>query len=115
MSSKHNPPFFLFRVASLNFAYDVVTLFLIASRFYQVYYVITLSVLTLIVPAGVHSMVATRDQVVHYKKADRVRPNTRTVDEPPEDIPEGSVYFRPGMVPAQKQIFYQVNIFCCQK
>ncbi|XP_073942100.1 general transcription factor IIIC subunit l(2)37Cd [Choristoneura fumiferana] len=57
--------------------------------------------------AGVHSMVTTRDQVVHYKKADRVRPNTRTAEEAVEDIPEGSVYFRPGMVPAQKQIFYQ--------
>ncbi|KAI8428184.1 hypothetical protein MSG28_002419 [Choristoneura fumiferana] len=47
--------------------------------------------------AGVHSMVTTRDQVVHYKKADRVRPNTRTAEEAVEDIPEGSVYFRPGM------------------
>lgn len=57
--------------------------------------------------AGVHSMVNTRDQVLHYKKNDRVRPNTRMEESTTEDLPEGAVYFRPGMVPAQRQIFYQ--------
>ncbi|CAH2104394.1 unnamed protein product [Euphydryas editha] len=61
--------------------------------------------------AGVHAMVMTRDQVVHCKKADRIRTFKKTSDElSPEDIVlEGAVYFRPGMVPSQRQIYYQYH------
>ncbi|KPJ12260.1 hypothetical protein RR48_11516 [Papilio machaon] len=59
--------------------------------------------------AGVHSMVMTRDKVVHYKKAVRVRQlrNERVEPQPPDDVSEGAVRFRPGMAPSQRQIFYQ--------
>ncbi|XP_045766921.1 general transcription factor 3C polypeptide 5 [Maniola jurtina] len=60
--------------------------------------------------AGVHSMVMTRDQVVHCKKTDRIRHYKKYASEPltSEDIVyEGAVYFRPGMVPSQRQVYYQ--------
>ncbi|XP_068621368.1 general transcription factor 3C polypeptide 5 [Battus philenor] len=59
--------------------------------------------------AGVHSMVMTRDKVVHYKKAVRVRQlrSERDEPQPPDDVSEGAVRFRPGMAPSQRQIFYQ--------
>ncbi|CAH2067263.1 unnamed protein product, partial [Iphiclides podalirius] len=59
--------------------------------------------------AGVHSMVMTRDKVVHYKKTVRVRQMRldREDSQPPDDICEGAVRFRPGMAPSQRQIFYQ--------
>ncbi|CAK1602835.1 unnamed protein product [Parnassius mnemosyne] len=59
--------------------------------------------------AGVHSMVMTRDKVVHYKKAVRVRQLKHELDEPQpaDDVSEGAVCFRPGMAPSQRQIFYQ--------
>ncbi|XP_045459113.1 general transcription factor 3C polypeptide 5 [Melitaea cinxia] len=62
--------------------------------------------------AGVHTMVMTRDQVVHCKKTDRIRSFKKTpLDElSPEDIVlEGAVCFRPGMVPSQRQIYYQYH------
>ncbi|XP_072936997.1 general transcription factor 3C polypeptide 5 [Epargyreus clarus] len=60
--------------------------------------------------AGVNNMVMTRDQLGHYKKADRVRYSRKRMWEEPsvsEEICEGAVYFRPGMAPSQRQIFYQ--------
>ncbi|KAI5634528.1 RNA polymerase III transcription factor (TF)IIIC subunit domain-containing protein [Phthorimaea operculella] len=63
--------------------------------------------------AGLHSLVLTRDQVSNYKKADRVKQNRRKSYEEPsssavEEVSEAAVYFRPGMVPAQRQIFYML-------
>ncbi|XP_030025119.2 general transcription factor 3C polypeptide 5 [Manduca sexta] len=61
---------------------------------------------------GARSMVTTKDHIIHYKKADRVR-NTknRNRDEllVSEDVAEGAVYFKSGMVPTQRQVLYQ---FC---
>ncbi|XP_026488653.2 general transcription factor 3C polypeptide 5 [Vanessa tameamea] len=60
--------------------------------------------------AGVHAMVMTRDQVVHCKKTDRIRNFKKNASDElsVEDIVyEGAVYFRPGMVPSQRQIYYQ--------
>ncbi|XP_026327848.1 general transcription factor 3C polypeptide 5 [Hyposmocoma kahamanoa] len=60
--------------------------------------------------AGVHSMVMTRDRIMHYKKSDRVKHNPKQhLGEAllGDDINEGAVYFRPGMAPTQRQIYYQ--------
>ncbi|XP_053602596.1 general transcription factor 3C polypeptide 5 isoform X2 [Plodia interpunctella] len=61
---------------------------------------------------GIRSLVLTRDRAVHkLKKAERARPLKRrdNQDEPaPDDlVVEGAVYFRPGIVPSQRQIYYQ--------
>lgn len=58
-------------------------------------------------------MVMTRDRIMHYKKSDRVRHNPKQYQGEAvlgEDINEGAVYFRPGMAPTQRQIYYQVNV-----
>ncbi|XP_052747198.1 general transcription factor 3C polypeptide 5 [Bicyclus anynana] len=60
--------------------------------------------------AGVHAMVMTRDQIVHCKKTDSIKNYKKCSSEPlsSEDIVyEGAVYFRPGMVPSQRQVYYQ--------
>lgn len=60
--------------------------------------------------AGVHAMVMTRDQIVHCKKTDRTRSYKRNAtDELSQDdiVYEGAVYFKPGMTPSQRQVYYQ--------
>ncbi|XP_032529659.2 general transcription factor 3C polypeptide 5 [Danaus plexippus] len=60
--------------------------------------------------AGVHSMVSTRDEFVHCKKKDRIKNLSKSAidDLSIEDtVYEGAVYFRPGMAPTQRQIYYQ--------
>ncbi|XP_059049869.1 general transcription factor 3C polypeptide 5-like, partial [Achroia grisella] len=61
---------------------------------------------------GVHSVVMTREYA-HYKRADRVRnaQKRRRVNDPnsgTEEISEAAVYFRPGVPPAQRQVYYQL-------
>ncbi|XP_013201246.2 general transcription factor 3C polypeptide 5 [Amyelois transitella] len=61
---------------------------------------------------SLHTLVQTRDKTIHkLKKTDRVRGTKRrlNLDESAteEVVPEGAVYFRPGMVPSQRQIYYQ--------
>lgn len=65
-----------------------------------------------VVLAGVHAMVMTRDRINHYKKSDRVKhhPKQHQGEAMGDDINEGAVYFRPGMAPTQRQIYYQVYI-----
>ena len=56
-------------------------------------------------------MVMTRDQIVHCKKTDRARSYKRNAtDELSQDdiVYEGAVYFKPGMTPSQRQVYYQV-------
>nr|XP_049691859.1 general transcription factor 3C polypeptide 5 isoform X2 [Helicoverpa armigera] len=54
--------------------------------------------------AGVRSMIVPREEIT----TDRERAGRRKhADYASEDIAEGSVYFRPGMTPTQRHIFYQ--------
>lgn len=58
-------------------------------------------------------MVMTRDRTMNYKKSDRVKHNPKSHQGEAlsgDDINEGAVYFRPGMAPTQRQIYYQVNV-----
>lgn len=50
-------------------------------------------------------MVLPRDSTAYYKKVNHVKTNVAATG----NIPEGAVFFRPGMVPPQRQIYYQVR------
>ncbi|KAM3964804.1 general transcription factor IIIC subunit l(2)37Cd [Aphomia sociella] len=60
---------------------------------------------------GIDSVVNTREQT-HYKRADRVRQlqKRKNTNDPSanEEISEACVYFRPGIPPSQRQIYFQL-------
>ncbi|CAH0748764.1 unnamed protein product [Diatraea saccharalis] len=61
--------------------------------------------------AGMNAMIMKRDQLTQFKRADRDRRIEKVgVDDGcnPEEVEEGAVCFRPGIVPTQRQMFYQV-------
>ncbi|XP_026757268.2 general transcription factor 3C polypeptide 5 [Galleria mellonella] len=60
---------------------------------------------------GIHSVVLTREHA-QYKRADRVRSKHkhRNISDTSanEEITEATVYFRPGVPPSQRQVYYQL-------
>jgi hypothetical protein len=54
-----------------------------------------------------NAMVMTRDQLSQSRR-DRDRDKPGAEDFTSEEVEEGAVYFRPGIIPTQRQLYYQV-------
>ncbi|CAH0602929.1 unnamed protein product [Chrysodeixis includens] len=57
--------------------------------------------------AGVRSMIMSRDETASDRERNLKRKLTEVAASASEEVAEGTVYFRPGMTPTQRHIFYQ--------